>query len=253
MRENLKDIQLNVPFSTVGSVLLAGGEEAPIRLGRNCVGQCRALAADLEMDGYETGFVHLSRDKGTHFGVLAEDGSTYFLDPSAIHHEPINLTQLFRDRISVLVDSFPIVKGTASNLLVEAIGPSKFTLKKNVFDGVSFDERFAYEFDLDTRSKSLPKDDDPYIASMHKDKLVLRTAEEDGTLTTLTHRFDLLVRQIRRASKKGIDEFTVAHFDGKFMAHIEDVAERLAMSPSELVAYFDTAARVFSYVKGLAR
>ena len=101
---------------------------------------------------------------------------------------------------------------------------------------------------LTTKSKSLPLDGDPYLAAMHE-YLTLRVADEDGSLVTLIHRFDLRIRNIRRANKNGITEQAFPYADGNFMENIEDVADRLFMPAHELVAYIDRAARVFPYVE----
>ena len=254
MRETLRDIQLGVPFSTVGTVLIAGGDATPMRLGRNCVGQSRALANELSLKGYNPQFVALARDTGIHYAVVVRDGDSYFLDPSSLHDEPMNLTGLFRSRISTLVDSYPIVKRMPAKLLFESTSQRKFTLTKNVFDGRAYEERFRYEFDLNTLSNTLPRDDDPYLASFGKDRLVLRTLDEEGSTTTLTHMFNLSLRQTRKSSMDGIVEAAFPHHDGNFMQdpHFEEVSDRLLMHPRELLAYFDRAARVFSYVQALA-
>lgn len=249
MREALQEVQSNVPLSSVGSVLLAAGDFVPERLGRNCVGQSRALANDLRGKGYEANYISLAPDSGLHYAVVVRDGDLYFLDPSSIHSEPINLTTLFRDRQRQIVGSFPIVKGIASTLCAEPISNNRFNLSKHVFDGCCTSMRFQYRFDMNTVSSMMPRDDDPYIATANGRKIVLRTLDSDGTVRFVRHRFDTGVRDVKTVGASG--ETVATSSEGHFMGAVEDIADRIAMGVHELVAYIDRAARDFDYVKSL--
>lgn len=250
MRQSLIDIQERIPFNSFASTLLAAGDDVPMRLGRNCVGQARALANELERKGYAPSFVNLARDKGTHYAVLVEeDSDLYYLDASAMHEEPVNLTRLFADRVTKTVGSRPNILGRASALSVVPQSNGRFFVSKTVYSGNETYVPLQYDFDLETRSKSLPRDDDQYIAALEREILLLRVLDEDGGFTVLKQPIYQGIRRIRRVTQKGVDEQVYAKQDPAYLAAIKEVADKLLLSPEMLIAHMDRATNSYGYLR----
>ncbi len=250
MREALRDIQERIPFSSFASTLLAAGDEVPMHLGRNCIGQARALANELESKGYDPSFVHLARDKGTHFAVLVEeDGDLFYLDPSAMHEEPVNLTKIFRDRVSAIVESRPKIKGVSSKLTVSAKSELDFHVSKTVQNGNQTYVPIAYDFDLNTRSKVLPRDDDSYVAALERENLILRVLDENGGFTVIKQPIFMGIRRLRKATESGVEELIFAKQDPAFLNAIRGVSDRLLLTPESLVAHIDRATNSYNYLR----
>ena len=78
MRESLKNIQERIPFSSFASTLFAAGDAVPMHLGRNCIGQARALAKELERKGYKPSFfINLARANDIHYAFLLKSSALY--------------------------------------------------------------------------------------------------------------------------------------------------------------------------------
>mgnify|MGYP001568963794 FL=1 len=250
MRESLKDIQERIPFSSFASTLLAAGDAVPMHLGRNCIGQARALAKELERKGYKPSFINLARANDIHYALLVEEsGTLYLLDPSAMHEEPINLTRLFQDRISAVVESRPRIMGVASILTAETQSNSRFSVSRTVYNGKETYTPAVYKFDLDTRSQYLPGDDDSYVAALKRDQLLLRVLNDDGGFTVLKQPIYMGVRKVRKATIKGVEELVFAREDPAFSSAIEEIADKLMLAPEMLIAHMDKAISSYSYLR----
>ncbi len=252
MREALRDIQERLPLNTFASTLLASGDDVPMRLGRNCVGQSRALAGELGKAGYKPSFISLARDTGTHYAVVTEEGGNlYFLDPSSLHVEPVNLTKMFREKCLQVVDSRPAVKGIPSTLYFEPTGKTQFTVSKTIYDGQKTYPTYSYIFDKATISTLLPRDDDAYIASRNEGRLTLRVSDGEGGYTVLKQEPNTGVRRLKRANAAGIAESTFTLADPDFLEKIQNVAGQLLMSPEDLRAHMDRGITSHGYVTAM--
>lgn len=243
IEQALFEVERQIPFNSAAKVYLASQPKVkiPEKIGGNCVFQNRRLMSKLRKEGYSVGAIETSDRKTGHFGAVCYDGEQlYYLDPTFLAFEPVSLSELFGSGKEQVVGAYPIIKGIDSHLVFTAIGEMRFSLNVVMKINGKNELKASCVYDLDDISRDLPPDESEDIAARPIEVFLLKILEEDGSVLKLVYRIEDgnfvagKVGEIVYQSRSKIEK-PYCH------SYLDRIAERLNMSGTELIEFFEGA------------
>lgn len=252
LREALDELQRTIPFCNAAPVLLAEEEPVPRGVGGNCIYQSRLLAERLQSEGWTVQF--LKDQEGTyatHRACIAEKEGlgSFYLDPSLLIHDPIALDVL-PDNREVSFWSYPGAGSTFCPVKVrrnnKILTVQKFCLS------AKGDPIYDFKYNLHKVSPSLPKDDDPFVASRPKTEFNLTALDSmNGVLEVRHHIGKGTLGVMKLGGPHGKTTFNEALGQKIPGAVLEEVSSTFQLSPDELRTFFAKATEAYQRIRGM--
>lgn len=246
MREILRDLQFEIPFSTFAPVLREEGQNPSLNLGASCLGLSRELKARLEHAGHRAMYIAEGKDAATHYAVVVEEGELFLADASMLQMEPINISKCLRERGEHEFKAYPIIKGKPSKIVIDVQGPTKFDFRKYNCSASVPRLIVEHSFDLKNVMSEAVEEGNPAFTKGIKNVFLLRVLDSDGSMTAISQFTKTRLRAILKMNETGESSKRYGIYDKGFEEDIQELAEKLGTDSWTLIAHFDSAQRAIS-------
>lgn len=243
LKQELANIQRELPYNELPRYLVRAGVETPRAFGGDCTKQTEELVENLRRKTSGR-IAYLPVINGPHQAAVAEDsGETYLLDPYLLHHEPIHVSEILKEKSTVQFAIYPKHPSVAQpKLLVRSSGESRITIETYGDPFSPENPTEYYSFDL----KKVNEESTPVAVKYLKSKksraeLAIRTLNQDNGVSNLF--FDIGKRAfgLRKTGGAKPRTYSEAYQQDLFLGELEKMADQLQVGPQELRGYFHKA------------
>jgi hypothetical protein len=173
-----RGVLADVPYSSAVSMYVVAGEKYPLQFGGNCLHQSKVLRERLSEAGFPNTYFLRDTLNGRHHPVLLEmDSNRYLLDPYLMANGPINLDKILQTGSKeISFDSYPIIDGEASKLILNFEDEKTFAISKT-WPRITRGDHFKFNLDCLSDEGPGPEEYKSLVFAPIQDTLSIRVLD----------------------------------------------------------------------------